>query len=49
MMPCGYCLKILKAKKIAVIGDTTGYGVAALNASVAGLKKDGAEVVYQPT
>jgi branched-chain amino acid transport system substrate-binding protein len=43
----GYCLKILKAKKIAVIGDTTGYGVAALNASVAGLKKDGAEVVYQ--
>jgi len=43
----GYCLKILKVKKVAVIGDTTGYGVAALNASVAGLKKDGAEVVYQ--
>ena len=43
----GYALKILKAKKVAVIGDTTGYGVAALNASVAGLKKDGAEVVYQ--
>ena len=43
----GYCLKILKVKKIAVIGDTTGYGVAAANASVAGLKKDGAEVVYQ--
>jgi len=42
-----YTLKILKAKKVAVIGDTTGYGVAALNASVAGLKKDGAEVVYQ--
>src|ERR1017187_8870117 len=39
----GYCLKILKVKKVAVIGDTTGYGVAALNASVAGLKKDGAE------
>src|SRR5476651_208558 len=43
----GYCLKILKVKKVAVIGDTTGYGVAALNASVAGLKKDGADVVYQ--
>jgi branched-chain amino acid transport system substrate-binding protein len=43
----GYCLNILKIKKVAVIGDTTGYGVAALNASVAGLKKDSAEVVYQ--
>jgi branched-chain amino acid transport system substrate-binding protein len=43
----GYCLKILKVKKVAVIGDTTGYGVTAANASVAGLKKDGAEVVYQ--
>jgi branched-chain amino acid transport system substrate-binding protein len=43
----GYALKIIGAKKVAVIGDTTGYGVAAANASVAGLKKDGAEVVYQ--
>jgi branched-chain amino acid transport system substrate-binding protein len=43
----GFCLKILKVKKVAVIGDTTGYGVTAANASVAGLKKDGAEVVYQ--
>jgi branched-chain amino acid transport system substrate-binding protein len=42
-----YCLAILKLKKIAVIGDTTGYGVSAVNASVAGFKKDGAEVVYQ--
>ncbi|WP_291691685.1 ABC transporter substrate-binding protein [Bradyrhizobium sp.] len=42
-----YCLNILKAKKIAVIGDTTGYGVTALGASVAAFKKDGAEVVYQ--
>src|SRR6187455_3701651 len=42
-----YCLNILKVKKIAVIGDTTGYGTAAVNASVAGLKKDGAEVIYQ--
>jgi branched-chain amino acid transport system substrate-binding protein len=43
----GYCLNILKARKVAVIGDTTGYGVAAANASAAGLKKDGAQVVYQ--
>lgn len=43
----GYCLAILKLKKVAVIGDTTGYGVSAVNASVAGFKKDGAEVVYQ--
>jgi branched-chain amino acid transport system substrate-binding protein len=43
----GYCLNILKAKKIAVIGDTTGYGVTAVGASVAAFKKDGADVVYQ--
>ena len=42
-----YCLNILKVKKVAVIGDTTGYGVTAANASVAGFKKDGADVVYQ--
>jgi branched-chain amino acid transport system substrate-binding protein len=42
-----YCLNILKVKKVAVIGDTTGYGTTAVNASVAGLKKDGGEVVYQ--
>src|ERR1700691_1477244 len=42
-----YCLNILKLKKIAVIGDTTGYGVTAVGASVAAFKKDGAEVVYQ--
>jgi branched-chain amino acid transport system substrate-binding protein len=42
-----YCLNILKVKKIAVMGDTTGYGVTAVGASVAAFKKDGAEVVYQ--
>ena len=35
-----YCLKVLKVKKIAVIGDTTGYGVSAVNASVAAFKKE---------
>jgi branched-chain amino acid transport system substrate-binding protein len=43
----GYCLGILKVKKIAVIGDTTGYGVTATKQSVAGIVKDGGEVVYQ--
>jgi branched-chain amino acid transport system substrate-binding protein len=42
-----YCLNILKVKKIAVMGDTTGYGVTAVGASVAAFKKDGADVVYQ--
>ena len=41
-----YALKILKAKKVAVIGDTTGYGVTAAKASVEAFKKDGADVVY---
>jgi branched-chain amino acid transport system substrate-binding protein len=42
----GYALKILKAKKIAVVGDTTGYGVTAAKASAEAFKKDGADVVY---
>jgi branched-chain amino acid transport system substrate-binding protein len=42
-----YCLKVLKVKKVAVIGDTTGYGTTAVGASVAAFKKDAAEVVYQ--
>ena len=42
-----YCLNVLKVKKIAVMGDTTGYGVTAVGASVAAFKKDGADVVYQ--
>jgi len=29
------------------VGDTTGYGTTAVGASVAGFKKDGANVVYQ--
>src|SRR3981189_3834895 len=37
-----YCLNILKVKKVAVIGDTTGYGVPAVGVSVAAFKKDGA-------
>ena len=42
-----YCLKIAKAKQVAVVGDTTGYGTSAVAASVVAFKKDGAEVVYQ--
>jgi branched-chain amino acid transport system substrate-binding protein len=40
-----YTLKILKAKKVAVFGDTTGYGVTAAGASAAAVKKDGGDVV----
>ncbi|WP_207802759.1 ABC transporter substrate-binding protein [Roseicella frigidaeris] len=42
-----YATKVAKAKKVAVIGDTTGYGVTAANDSAAGFQKDGAEVVYK--
>lgn len=43
----GYCLRRINARKVAVIGDTTGYGVSAVNASVAAFQRDGAEVVYK--
>jgi len=43
----GYTLNIAKVKKVAVIGDTTGYGVSAANASAANFQKEGAEVVYK--
>ena len=43
----GYVLKILKVKDVAVFGDTTGYGTAAVAASVAGFGKDGANVAVQ--
>ncbi|WP_315832063.1 ABC transporter substrate-binding protein [Bradyrhizobium prioriisuperbiae] len=44
-----YAIKVLKAKKVAVVADTTGYGVSAVKSSVEGFKKDGIEVVYQAT
>jgi len=42
-----YVVNIVKAKKVAVISDTTGYGTASLNAYVPMLKTMGAEVVYE--
>jgi branched-chain amino acid transport system substrate-binding protein len=44
-----YCQKILKVTKVAVIGDSSGYGTAAVNDSVANCKKNGLEVVYSGT
>lgn len=41
-----YVVNVLKAKKVAVISDTTGYGTASLNAYGPLLKKMGADVVY---
>ncbi len=40
-----YCLGVLKVKKVAVFGDTTGYGVSAVAASAAAFKAAGADVV----
>ena len=42
-----YILEVLKLKKVAVIGDTTGYGTASVNAYVPMLKAKGGDVVYQ--
>lgn len=41
-----YAMKVVKAKKVAVFGDATGYGTAARDDSVAGFTKAGVEVVY---
>jgi branched-chain amino acid transport system substrate-binding protein len=46
---CHYCVDILKAKKIALIGDNTGYGTMAIAAAAENFKKAGAEVVYSAT
>ncbi len=42
-----YCLNVLKAKSVAVLGDNTGYGTTAVGAAVANFKKAGTRVVYQ--
>jgi branched-chain amino acid transport system substrate-binding protein len=42
-----YCLDKLKVKKVAVIGDSTGYGTTAVATNVENFKKSGVEVVYQ--
>jgi branched-chain amino acid transport system substrate-binding protein len=42
-----YVVEVLKRKKVAVVSDTTGYGVASVTAYVPMLKAQGAEVVYQ--
>jgi branched-chain amino acid transport system substrate-binding protein len=42
-----YVVEVLKRKKVAIISDTTGYGVATLEAYVPMLKAIGADVVYQ--
>jgi len=38
---------VLKLKKVAVIGDTTGYGTASVEAYVPMVKGKGGDVVYQ--
>jgi len=41
-----YVVNVVKAKKVAVISDASGYGTASLDAYVPMLKKIGGEVVY---
>lgn len=41
-----YVVNVLKAKKVAVISDTSGYGTASLDSYVPMLKKIGGDVVY---
>ena len=42
-----YALKVLKAKKIGIIGDTTGYGTMSVNMSEQLLKAQGATITYK--
>jgi len=42
-----YVVNVLKAKNVAVISDTTGYGTSSLNAYVPMVKEIGGNVVYQ--
>ncbi|PZW44748.1 amino acid/amide ABC transporter substrate-binding protein (HAAT family) [Humitalea rosea] len=42
-----YGVNILKLKKFAVVGDTTGYGTTTVNSSSAAFAKRNAEVVYR--
>ncbi|MDR3536299.1 MAG: ABC transporter substrate-binding protein [Acetobacteraceae bacterium] len=42
-----YCLQIQKVTEVAVLGDTTGYGVSAVTDFVTLFKQKGGTVVYQ--
>jgi branched-chain amino acid transport system substrate-binding protein len=41
-----YCVNVLKAKSVAVLGDNTGYGTTAVAASVEAYEKAGVKVAY---
>ncbi len=41
-----YCMNVLKAKTVAVLGDNTGYGTTAVAASVDAYQKAGVKVAY---
>jgi branched-chain amino acid transport system substrate-binding protein len=41
-----YCVNVLKAKTVAVLGDNTGYGTTAVAASVEAYEKAGIKVAY---
>jgi branched-chain amino acid transport system substrate-binding protein len=41
-----YCKNILKAKKVAITADATGYGTSAHDDSMASFRQDGFDIVY---
>ena len=41
-----YVVEVAKAKKVAIVSDTTGYGTASLDAYTPMVKKIGGDVVY---
>lgn len=45
----GYGVDIMKLKRFAVVGDTTGYGTTTVGSSATAFAKRGAEVVYKAT
>jgi branched-chain amino acid transport system substrate-binding protein len=42
-----YCQNILKLNRVAVVGDSTGYGTMMVTDSAGGFSKNGTQVVYQ--
>jgi len=42
-----YALTVLKAKQVALLGDSTGFGTSAVNLAEQGLKAQGASIVYR--
>jgi branched-chain amino acid transport system substrate-binding protein len=42
-----YCQRVLKVNRVAIVGDSTGYGTSAVSDSAANFKQNSGEMVYQ--